>query len=223
MGTKHFSVATEAEPAIRTGGGGPRGFDPSAFGGDDHSRRWRVPNHTYQTGVWLFIGAITMMFAGLTSTVVVRQSAATDWTLIYRPWILYVNTLILLLSSVSFEYARRAGKAAIGTISISASTWLYITMGMGLLFVAGQLIAWKMLVAHGVYLATNPSSSTFYLLTAVHALHLLGGIGVLGYLVFRMSRMTSVKFRACLGAASLYWHFMSALWIYILLLLVTRT
>ena len=220
MGTKHFSIATEV-PRIRIGGGGPPALDPPEFGdGGDRSRRWRVPNHTYQTGVWIFIAAVTMMFAGLTSTVVVRQASAPDFGHTTLPWILYLNTFVLLCSSVSFELARRHAK---GTDVKSGSMALYATMVLGLLFVGGQILGWKMLVDRGVYLASNPSSSTFYLLTAFHALHLTGGILVLAYLLNRMGAMTVAKFRACIGAASVYWHFMAALWLYILLFLVTRT
>lgn len=223
MGTKHFSVATESEVPVRVGigGGAPPRFIPGGYGGDDNQpRRWRVPNRTYQTGTWLFIAAVTMMFAGFTSTIVVRQSAAADWGQVTLPSILYLNTFVLLASTLTFEIARRAAKREGGS---STTTFiLYATLALGLLFVGGQLYAWKILVGHGVYLASNPSSSTFYLLTAIHALHLTGGVVALAYLVSRMGAMTAAKFRACLGAASLYWHFMTVLWLYILLLLVTR-
>lgn len=217
MGTKHFSVATEAEVPIRVRvGGPPPPIDQSGFG-DDGSRRWRVPNHTYQTGIWLFIAAITMMFAGLTSTVVVRQSAAPDWGRVTLPSILYLNTLVLLISTVSFEIARRRAARDARFTGV-----LYLTLTLGLLFVGGQLLAWNILESRGVYLATNPSSSTFYLLTAIHALHLAGGTIALAYLVTRVGLMSTAKFRACLSAAAVYWHFMTVLWLYILLLLVTR-
>jgi cytochrome c oxidase subunit III len=190
----------------------------SDFGGDDGSRRSRIPESTYQTGTWLFIFAVTMMFAGLTSTIVVRQSAGLDWVHTYVPPVLYFNTLILLASSVTFELARRSGKRNL----VRNTAALYATVGLGMLFVIGQAVAWKTLVSRGVYLASNPSSSTFYLLTAVHGLHLLGGVVVLAYIAMRMHSMNAPRFRSCIGAAALYWHFMSVLWLYVLLLLVTR-
>ena len=222
MGIRHFSVATDTEVALRLGGGGtpPQGFDPGGFGGDDHSRRWRVPHSTYETGVWLFLAAVTMMFAGLTSTVVVRQSAAPDWGHVHLPWVLYLNTVVLLISTVTFEIARRSSRRR--GLSGSVTATLYGTMGLGLLFVAGQLFAWRTLVEQGIYLSSRPSSSTFYLLTAIHALHLTGGVLVLAYLVSRMSRMPLPKFKGCLAAAATYWHFMTGLWLYILVLLLTR-
>jgi cytochrome c oxidase subunit 3 len=222
MGTKHFSVATEREIPVRVASGGnPPGIGSGDFGDDDgNSRRWRVPNHTYQTGTWLFIAAVTMMFAGLTSTIVVRQSAGPDWGHVTLPSVLYLNTLVLLASTITFEIARR--KARLRDSFSSVAVVLYATLALGLLFVVGQLYAWNTLADRGVYLATRPSSSTFYLLTAIHALHLTGGVLVLAYLVSRMDSMAVKKFRACLSAASLYWHFMTALWLYILAVLVTR-
>lgn len=222
MGTRNFSVTTETEIPVRVrSGGGPPGIGTGEFGGDDgNSRRWRVPNHTYQTGTWLFIAAVTMMFAAFTSTIVVRQSAGADWGHVTLPAVLYLNTFVLLASTITFEIARR--RARLRNNFSSVAVVLYVTLALGLLFVAGQFYAWNTLADRGVYLATHPSSSTFYLLTAIHALHLTGGVLVLAYLVSRMDSMTVKKFRACLSAASLYWHFMTALWLYILVVLITR-
>jgi cytochrome c oxidase subunit III len=86
-----------------------------------------------------------------------------------------------------------------------------------LLFVAGQYVAWSQLRAAGLYLATNPSSSFFYVLTVTHALHVLGGLGGLLY-VIRKLRKSSLR-RSTLNAAARYWHFMDLLWLYLLLLL----
>jgi len=88
---------------------------------------------------------------------------------------------------------------------------------LGLLFVAGQYIAWQQLRAEGLFLATNPSSSFFYLLTAIHALHVLGGLGGLTRVVHKFNRSTLRK--STLDATSHYWHFMDALWVYLMFLL----
>lgn len=102
--------------------------------------------------------------------------------------------------------------------------WLYATLVLGLAFIGGQLLAWRELVARGVYLSTNPSSSFFYLLTSAHGIHLLGGIGGLIYLVLRARRIVSAaKQRTIVEIAALYWHFMDGLWIYLLLLLTVRS
>jgi hypothetical protein len=98
--------------------------------------------------------------------------------------------------------------------------WLLITLLLGLGFLLGQIVAWRQLAARGIYLATNPSSSFFYLLTATHGLHLLGGIiGLSGVLTATWRKLTPGG-RTGVAVASIYWHFMDGLWIYILLLLL---
>ena len=95
--------------------------------------------------------------------------------------------------------------------------WLYITLALGLLFVIGQYVAWSRLRAEGIYLATNPSNSFFYLLTAAHALHVLGGLVGLAYVTGKLKK--GELRRSTLDAASRYWHFVDILWVYLLLLL----
>jgi len=84
------------------------------------------------------------------------------------------------------------------------------------------LIAWRELASRGVYLATNPSSSFFYLLTGAHGLHLLGGIVALFYVALRARQLAPAK-RVVVEVTAVYWHFMDALWIYIVLLLAVRS
>jgi cytochrome c oxidase subunit 3 len=95
--------------------------------------------------------------------------------------------------------------------------WLYITLCLGLLFVAGQTFAWLQLRSQGFGLATNISYSFFYVLTVAHATHLLGGLGGLVRVIGKLNHSTLR--RSTLNATSLYWHFMGALWLYLLLLL----
>jgi cytochrome c oxidase subunit 3 len=99
----------------------------------------------------------------------------------------------------------------------SPARWLYVTLGLGLLFVGGQYIAWSQLRSEGLYLATNPSSSFFYLLTVTHALHVLGGLGGLLYVIRKLHK--SVLRRDQLVSTARYWHFMGLLWVYLLVLL----
>ena len=163
-----------------------------------------------QTGMWIAIATITMSFAALTSAMVVRQSGALDWRHFQLPSILYVNTLVLLVSSATLEWGRRR------------SVWgLYVTFGLGLLFVAGQIAAWRQLGAQGLFLATAPSSAFFYVFTALHGLHVMGGLGGVGYVLQRRLIAGRVA-PATFGAAALYWHFMAVLWLYLLVLLATR-
>jgi cytochrome c oxidase subunit 3 len=161
-----------------------------------------------------------MTFAAFTSALIVRQGAALDWRHLTLPRILYFNTLLLLASSVTLEVARRRVAAFMtggrGQIS-RPERWLFVTLFLGLLFVAGQYVAWLQLRSQGLYLATNPNSSFFYVLTAMHGLHVLGGLGGLVRVISRLKR--SALRKSTLDATSVYWHFMGALWVYLLLLL----
>lgn len=172
------------------------------------------------TGIWVILAAIGMSFAALTSALVVRKGASNDWRHFTLPSVLYLNTLILVASSVSLEVARKrvASFMAAGRVGKANPVhWLYLTLGLGLAFVGGQYVAWRQLSAQGLYLATNPSSSFFYVFTAAHALHLIGGLGGLGRVIAKLNN-SSLR-RATLDATSRYWHFMDVLWVYLLLLL----
>src|SRR5208282_36465 len=172
------------------------------------------------TAIWVVLFAITMMFAALTSALIVRKGSSLDWRTFTLPPVLYLNTLLLVASSVTLEVSRRRVATFMGGLKSqiqSPARWLYMTLFLGLLFVAGQYVAWSQLRAGGLYLATNPSSSFFYLLTVTHALHVLGGIGGLIYVIRKLSK--SVLRRNQLDATARYWHFMGILWLYLLLLL----
>jgi cytochrome c oxidase subunit III len=172
------------------------------------------------TAIWVVLFAVTMMFAAFTSALFVRKGSSLDWQSFKLPSILYLNTFVLIASSITLEIGRRRIAIFMGGLKTKAESparWLYITLFLGLLFVAGQYVAWLDLRAEGLYLATNPSSSFFYLLTAVHAIHVLGGLGGLIYVMHKLNK--SVLCRNQLVAATRYWHFMGILWLYLLLVL----
>jgi cytochrome c oxidase subunit III len=172
------------------------------------------------TGIWVVVYAITMTFAALTSALIVRKGSSFDWQSFTLPSILYLNTALLLGSSVTLQTARRRVATFMGGIANpgeSPARWLYITLVFGLLFVIGQYVAWARLSAEGFYLATNPSSSFFYLLTAAHVLHVLGGLAGLLYVIGKL-RKFELR-RSTLDAVSRYWHFVDLLWVYLLVLL----
>jgi cytochrome c oxidase subunit 3 len=161
--------------------------------------------------MWLFLAAVTMVFAGFVSAYVVRRGMSNDWRPIAKPPILWANTAILLASSLTLERARR--------LRDGAPVWLGVTSLLGALFLIGQAVAWQQLRAAGVYLASNPSSSFFYLLTGAHGLHLVGGVAALFYVAVRSSLQGGWKGRpAAVGATALYWHFMDGLWLFVFLL-----
>jgi cytochrome c oxidase subunit 3 len=204
-------------PSPGSGNGGWRNLVPTD--GD----LWRVKDHSpmpASTGIWVGLASITMTFAAFTSALIVRQGGAPDWQHISLPPVLYFNTLLILASSITLELGRREVARFMGGLRGEAANparWLYITLFLGLLFVAGQIFAWLQLRSQGFDLSTNVSYSFFYVLTVAHALHLLGGLGGLVRVIAKLN--TSVLRRSTLDATSRYWHFMGALWLYLLLLL----
>ena len=210
-------VEKRSGPQTGSGNGGWRPLVPQ--GGDARLVQEYAPPPA-STGIWVGLAAISMTFAALTSALIVRKGGAVDWQRFTLPSILYLNTLVLLASSITLELGRRRVAAYMGAPRSTAqhpSRWLYVTFSLGLLFVAGQYIAWRQLSAQGLYLATNPSSSFFYVFTAGHALHVLGGLGGLTRVIRKLNRVDLR--RSTLDATARYWHFMGVLWVYLLVLL----
>jgi len=192
-----------------TGGQGPRG----SGGGEEAASPATTPA---RIAVWLLVGAITALFAAFTSTYLVRRGEA-DWRVGPLPPVLWLTTATILASSITLQQARRHGQRAAMT---GLRTWLVVTTLLGLAFLAGQLLAWRQLVAAGIYLATNPHSSFFYLLTGAHGLHLTGGIGALLYAVRRApAAATASAALDVTDPVATYWHFLTGLWIYLFVIL----
>jgi cytochrome c oxidase subunit III len=167
------------------------------------------------SGIWIGVFAITMSFAAFTSALFVREGTA-DWTHLVLPPILYLNTVLLLASSATLEVARHRLTEEEGTRK--ASGWVLLTLLLGLAFCVGQYRAWLDLRAAGIYLASNPNSSFFYLLTFLHALHVCCGIAVLVYLAGRLLASHTTFRLGLFRNTAIYWHFMTVLWVYLLLL-----
>jgi cytochrome c oxidase subunit 3 len=100
---------------------------------------------------------------------------------------------------------------------------MYCTLAFGVLFVIGQVLAWRTLAVQGLFLSTNPSSSFFYVFTAMHGAHLLGGIGGLAYMIRKLCKTNGTGQTTGMRALCVYWHFMDGLWIYLFILLMART
>jgi cytochrome c oxidase subunit III len=208
---------TDEIEIIDAGHGG--GTDVPAGGDDDgegSGGSFQVPQRAYFTVIQLGIAGITMFFMALTSSFLVRKGLGNDWVAFSFPRILWVNTLILVASSFTIQAARRYlhedQKAAF-------KRWWGLTTGLGILFLGGQLIAWRQLAGQGVFLVTNPSSSFFYVLTAAHGLHLVGGILALLYVSQRNWQRSRMSLATATDVASIYWHFMDGLWVFLLALL----
>jgi cytochrome c oxidase subunit III len=185
---------------------------------------------------------IVMLFVSFTSAYVVRKGLPslnqntdqlrTDWIPVNLPiQLLLVNTFMLLASSATMEMARRkiaqqvalAPVGAIPGVAIGrerTSIWLGITALLGTAFVVGQWLAWGELKNRGFYVASNPGSSFVYLLTATHAIHLIGGIIALIYTsAASLLKKTLETRRIAIEITGWYWHFMAAIWIYVFALM----
>jgi len=210
----HTSGTEELE-ILGTGGGAK---PPSGAGGDGDGpagNRSGMPQRIYITGITVAMAGILMFFMAFVSAFIVRKGVGTDWHAFPMPRILWLDTLILLASSVTIVRARRF--FARGDRE-GFRHWWTVTTFLGFLFLAGQLIAWRQMVASGFYLATNASSSFFYVLTAAHGLHLLGGIVALLYV--GRGKLRRLTLATATEVASLYWHFMDGLWVFLFLLLL---
>ena len=200
-------------------GGRGRGTPPPDGGdgdGDSPGSRRPFPKRAYFTALQLGLAAIVMFFMAMASSYIVRRGLGTDWQRTPIPPVLWFNTAVLLTSSVTIIVARK--KLASGEREAFQSLW-WVTTGLGMLFLVGQIIAWRQLAAAGMLLATNPSSSFFYVLTAAHGAHLAGGIFFLFYVAFRPWRKSRISQETAVELASIYWHFMDGLWIFLLALL----
>ena len=215
------TIDHEIELIIEDVGGGGGGDKPPAFGGggdDSGGKKRRPPQPSpqrYYTGITLAILSILMFFMALASAFIVRRGS-NDWIAVRIPAILWVNTLILLASSATLELSRR--RLASSDLRGFRALW-YVTTGLGVLFVAGQVLAWRQLLAQGIFVASNPGSSFFYIFTGLHGVHLLGGLCALFYVLARNFERAKVTRPVAAEIVGHYWHFMDALWVFLLALL----
>jgi cytochrome c oxidase subunit III len=180
-----------------------------------------------RTGIWLAIFAITMSFAAFVSALFVGEGSG-QWAHLALPRLIYVNTAVLFICSFTIQMARNEIVESFRLApSNTRSTllWVILTLLLGLGFVTGQYLVWVHFQSQGLYLATNPNSSFFYVLTGIHALHVLGGITALLYLIVCLMRSTNgarpVR-RSLVDGITVYWHFMGVLWVCLLLVIRTK-
>ncbi len=157
-----------------------------------------------------------MVFAALTAAFVARRGFSGDWSGTPRPSILWVNTAVLLASSIVLHRSRRALKS--GDRS-SFNLWWTAATALGFLFLCGQALAWHRLDVAGVFMASSPGSSFFYLLTGAHAFHLLGGLAALVYVDVQAWRLRlGPAKRTVIDVSAVFWHFLDAVWLYVMIL-----
>ena len=201
--------------------GGSGGQEPPAGddGGDGENSQGGRPSPSarrYYTAIALGIVSIFMFFMALAIAYLVRRASGGSWVPLHLPPVLWANTSMLLASSWTMHSARR--HLARSDLARFRYLWQWTTV-LGCLFLAGQVIAWRQLVAQGVYVATNAVSGFFYIFTAAHGVHLLGGICALFYVLIRNFDQGKISRAAAAQVTSYYWHFLDGLWLFLLALL----
>ena len=136
-----------------------------------------------------------------------------DWQRMPEPWLLWINTVVLFFSSIVFINTQIASKN--NQFQIVKKRLLLIGF-LAFAFLIGQLLVWQQLIANGVYVSTNPSNAYFYVFTALHGLHLLGGL-VYWYLTIKKVWISSdivvAKVKHTVDLCAIYWHFLLAVWV----------
>jgi cytochrome c oxidase subunit 3 len=156
-----------------------------------------------------------MVFLAFTAALLMRRDGSPDWVSLHKPPILWLNTVVLLASSAALERARRMLRVG---DRAQFNRWWTAGTGLGVLFLAGQWMAWQQLSAAGLYLgSSNLSASFFYILTASHAAHLIGGLAALVYVDVGALRMRlGPGRRTFIDGSAVFWHFLDVLWIYLM-------
>jgi cytochrome c oxidase subunit 3 len=216
------STKNVTSKGIGSGGGfpGPNGKKPGGNGwhGGGGSKRQFSPA-TYRITMWVVLAAVVMMFAALSSVYI--MSSEEQRRPVALPSMFFVSTGLILVSSGTFHLAKRSLQQDRPRAYLR---WLLATFALGVGFLGSQLVGWRELARAGVYFAGHPRSTFFYLATALHGAHLIGGIGLVLYLVFRRLRpgwlLHGQKNSTWHGVVGLYWHTMDGIWVWLFLLLL---
>ena len=146
------------------------------------------------------------------------RMAVSDWHPLPEPWLLWLNSAVLILSSVAMQ---RGVNAARQRHIEGVKSNLLAAGGCAFAFLLGQLFVWQQLIALGYFAAANPANAFFYLLTAVHGVHLLGGLVAWGRVVKRLGRAPdTVRLRESMELCATYWHYLLIVWLVFFILLL---
>jgi len=173
---------------------------------------------TAKLGLWVFLGVVTSLFALLISAYAMRMQLG-DWSPMPKPGLLWLNTGVLIVTSFAMEWTRAA--AIRGQID-GVRSGLVAAGILTFVFLAGQLLVWQQLNASGHFVAANPANDFFYLLTALHGLHLLGGLVAWGKTTAKVWRGVGVsKVRLSVELCAVYWHYLLLVWLVLFALLLS--
>ena len=170
---------------------------------------------------WLFMVSIAMMFAALTSAYIVRQAEG-NWMIFELPALFWVNTVVILVSSITMHaayLAARKNKAELVKVLVGA------TLSLGIVFLIGQWMAWQEMISQNVFLvnvnASGVSGSFVYVLSGLHGAHIISGIVFLAIvLVSAYRQKVHASNLLQIEMCTTYWHFLDGLWLYLFVFLL---
>lgn len=173
--------------------------------------------HPKKFGMWIFMASVMMLFMGLTSAYIVRRAEG-NWVFFELPSLFYYSTAVVILSSILLQWAFYSAKK---DLLNRVQTLVFVTSILGAAFVVLQFYGWKQLVGQSVYLVGNPSGSFIYVITGLHAVHILSAIVFL-FIVLNsaMRKRIHSKNMAQMEMCTTYWHFLGGLWLYLFLFLL---
>lgn len=203
----------------RGGGGGGGDNRPNE---DKFEEKDEFKPDTYRVGMGLILLIVLMTFGGLIgSYVVLATNQSMEWKPFSLPFQIWISTALIIVSSFDYEVAK---KALLAGNQVKARKWFFITGVLGAIFIASQILAWFSLVNQGYYATGNPYAGLFYILTAVHAVHVIGGIISLGFIILKTQIQTNdaeelLKRQWFAVVVGWYWHFIGILWLVLFALL----
>jgi cytochrome c oxidase subunit 3 len=221
----------KAKPVSSRSRGGSNGNNRNrggGGGGGDRSDDDKTPSKDefrpdkYRVGMGLILLVVLMTFGGLIGAyVVLATNQALEWKPFSLPFQVWISTALIIVSSIDYELAK---KSLLEGNQSKARKWFLITAILGAVFIASQLLAWFNLVNQGYYATGNPYAGLFYILTAVHAVHVVGGIISLVFIVLKTQVTTDdadelLKRQWFARVVGWYWHFIGVLWLVLFALL----
>ncbi len=177
--------------------------------GEDLSGR-SLPLADAKLGLFVFMAVVTSLFSLFISAYLMRMQLG-DWRPLPDPDLLWLNTGVLVLSSIALQRARVAAK---GEEAGRVRNALLAGGFFAFAFMGGQLLAWQHLVDAGYLVQSNPANAFFYLITGLHALHLLGGLVVWSITTIKLLGGAEVaRVRLSVELCAVYWHFLLVVWV----------
>jgi cytochrome c oxidase subunit 3 len=219
--------ASSNVPPPGDNGGGDGGSDDKSKGKyrpmkDDLERPEAETQDKSKIVTWFLLLVVLMTFGGLIGAyVVISTNNVAEWKPFNLPVPVFISTGLIIVSSFVYDIAKRAINR---NDEKRTRLFLVLTTVLGAAFISSQILAWLALVNRGLYMQGNPYAGFFYILTGIHAVHVLGGIVALGAILLRSWNYTEygpeLEYRRNLArSVGWYWHFMGILWIVLFLLL----